>query len=189
MDEVETKLLTGDDLLKMPEEMTQGYELIEGMLVPKGGALVPTSQKHGKVEFAVAFELGKFNEQYDIGSVLTGDPGFYTRGNNRTVRAPDVAFVSYEKLPPGAEGEGYSRIPPDLVVEVVSPGNSADEIEQKTQEWLEFGVKIVWVLYPQSRRVHVFTAGGGMRVLNANDAIDGGDVLPGFSAPVSAFFK
>jgi Uma2 family endonuclease len=182
-------LPTGDDLLKMPEEMTKGYELIEGVLVPKGGTLSPTSGTHGKVENNAAFELTLFNRQHNLGTVITGDPGYYTRDDTHTVRAPDVAFVSYEKVPPDSEMEGFSRIPPDLVIEVVSPSNSAEEIEEKVQEWLAFGVKIVWVMFPKTRRVRVFTHDGKWRILNAKEMLDGGDVLPGFRVEVSALFK
>lgn len=177
-------LLTGDDLLDLSTGMGQRYELIEGVLV----TMAPTNADHGLVESSVSFLLKAFNRQHKLGRVLTGKPGFYTRGDNRTVRAPDVAFISYERLPRGALPPGFLTVAPDLVVEVVSPGDRAGEIDQKAQEWLDFGAKAVWVIYPESQRVYVHTAKGVHR-LSAADTLDGGEALPGFQAMVGEFFE
>jgi Uma2 family endonuclease len=139
-------LLTGDDLLKMSEEATEGYELIEGELVK----MVPTGVEHSNVENGTAFQLTLFNKQHKLGRILTGKIGFYIRGNDRTVRAADVAFISYERLPVDASLEGYSRIAPDLVVEVISPGNTAEEMEEKVREWFDFGVQVNLGHLPQN---------------------------------------
>ena len=179
------QLLTGDDLLELPHGMGERYELIEGRLI----AMPPTNLEHGTNEFGVAFQLGLFNKQRKLGRVMTGEPGFYTRGDKHTVRAADVAFISYERLPAGPLEKGFSHVPPELVVEIVSPNDKADEIEAKVREWLQFGVRLVWVVYPEARRVHVYTTPDHARILEAQDTIDGSAVLPGFSALVSAFFE
>jgi len=191
MSDVQEKvLLTGDDVLRMPEELTSGMELIEGVLVPRGWGenAVPTGLRHAKVESKFARLLGNFVEPNNLGEIFTGEPGFYTRGDTKTFRAPDVAYISYERLPKGAEEEGFSSIPPDLIVEVISPGNTATDMEVKIREWFTFGVRLVWVAYPSVRRVHIFTAPDQLKILEVGDAIDGGDVLPGFSAQVGDFF-
>lgn len=186
MVESQTKiLLTGDDLLNMSEEATEGYELIEGELVK----MVPTGLEHGNVENGAAFQLTLFNKQHKLGRILTGEIGFYIHGHDRTVRAADVVFISYEHLPKDASFEGYSHIAPDLVVEVISPGNTAAEMEQKIREWFEFGVRLVWVIYPKTQRVHVYTTSDKPTILDADAHIDGGDVLPGFSIPIATFFE
>ena len=180
MVDTQTKiLLTGDDLLKMSEEATEGYELIEGELVK----MVPTGLEHGNVENGAAFQLTLFNKQHKLGRILTGEIGFYIRGNDRTVRAADVAFMSYERLSVDASLEGYSRIAPDLVVEVISPGNTAEEMEEKIREWFDFGVRLIWVIYPKTRRVHVYTTPDKPIILDVDAHIEGGDVLPGFQHP------
>jgi len=186
MIETKTKiLLTGDDLLKMSEEATEGYELIEGELVK----MAPTGLEHGGVELGVGAEIRTWSKQTKHGRVFVGEIGFYTRGNKRTVRAADVVFISYERLPADASTEGYSHIAPDLVVEVISPGNTAAEMEQKIREWFEFGVRLVWGIYPKTRRVHVYTTPDKPTILDADAHIDGGDVLPGFSVPIAVFFE
>lgn len=182
---IETKQLTGDDLLKMPHGAGERYELIEGELV----VIAPTGIEHGMTENDVAFPLTLWNRQHDLGRVMTGEVGFYTRGDDHTVRAADVAYISYAALPREASLTGYGRVAPDLVVEIISPGNDADEIEKKTREWLDFGVRMVWNVYPTSQRVHVFTSPDAARILNATDRLDGGNVLPGFNIQVSEFFR
>ncbi|MDX1992247.1 MAG: Uma2 family endonuclease [bacterium] len=189
-DTQEKTLLTGDDVLNMPESLTSGMELIEGVLVPRNGgeSAVPTGLRHAKVESRFARHIGNFTEQHQLGEVYTGEPGFYTRGDTHTFRAPDVAFISYERLPKGTEEEGFSFIPPDLVIEVISPGNRTEKMEEKVREWFAFGVRMVWVAYPSSRRVHVFTAPDQLKIYEGDQRIEGGDVLPGFSATTSDFF-
>lgn len=79
-------------------------------------------------------------------------------------------------------------IPPDLIVEVVSPNERAGDVETKVGEYLEAGVRLVWVAYPDTKSVHVHTHAGSGVILGPKATIDGGDVLPGFSALVAALF-
>jgi Uma2 family endonuclease len=74
-------------------------------------------------------------------------------------------------------------------VEVVSPNDKASEIEQKIKEWLDFGVDLVWVVYPESQRVHVHSNDRTARILEANETLDGGEVLPGFETSISTLFQ
>lgn len=187
MADLRAETLTGDDLLKMPSGMGERYELIDGELI----TMTTASFLHGLVALQSGFLLKSHTSQRKIGRVLGAETGFYTRGDKKTVRAPDVAYISYQKLPAGPlPAETYLDIAPDLVVEVVSPGDRAGEIEQKIQEWLNFGVRLVWVVYPESKRVHVYAGHSDQsRILTVEDAITGGDVLPEFEVPVSAFFE
>ncbi len=177
--------LTGEDLLHMPEDATTGYELIEGELVP----MSPTGFEHGGLEGWIYSKLLHWNTLHKLGRLAVGEVGFYTRGDNYTVRAPDVVFISHERLALVENIEGFLRVPPDLVVEVISPGNTAAEIESKTREWFAFGVRMVWLVYPKTQRVHVYTAANRSIILNAEDTLDGGEVLPGFNITVSEFFE
>ena len=177
--------LTGDDLLRMGEDATTGYELIEGELVE-----IPLLGFHQGQHLArIGFELKIWNRQHQIGRVAGGKVGFYTRGDLYTVRAADAVYISNERLKGGASTEGFLPVPPDLVVEVICPGNTAEEIEVKTQEWFDFGVRMVWLVYPKTKRVHVYTTPDRSTLLNADDTLEGGDVLPGFNVKVSAFFE
>jgi Uma2 family endonuclease len=173
---------TAEDLLDLTSENGERYELIEGSLV----VMEPPGVSHGFVECNVAFLITAHVREHGLGRVVTGDSGYMTRGDNRTVRAPDVAFLSYERFP--QLPDGYGATPPDLVVEVLSPGDRRGEVERKVREWLRFGVGMVWVVDPRERRVRVSTA-DATSLYGAGDTLTGGDVLPGFAAPVAALFR
>jgi Uma2 family endonuclease len=177
--------LTGEDLLRMGEDATTGYELVERELVK----MLLTGFDHGAHLATVGMELKLWNRTCQLGRVSGGEVGFYTRDNLYTVRAADLVYVSHKRLEGLPSTEGYLNVPPDLVVEVISPGNTAEEMEVKTQEWFDFGVRMVWLVYPKTKRVHVYTTPDRSIVLNAEDTVDGGEVLPGFSVKVSAFFE
>ncbi len=179
--------LTGDDLLDLPTGMGERYELIEGKLV----TMTPANFEHGVIALNAGFMLKAYVSQHKIGRVCAAETGFYTRPGKSTVRAPDAAYISYARLPAGPPPADFLRVAPELVVEVVSPGDRAGEIEQKTQEWLKFGVLMVWVVYPESRRVHIYASADPNQphIRSAEETIEGGDVLPGFQAPISAFFQ
>jgi Uma2 family endonuclease len=175
--------LTGDDLLRMPRGTGQRYELVEGAL----WVMEPPGVDHGRVAANAAFLLRQHAEGAGLGRVV-GETGFFTRGGDATVRAPDVAFLSYERFPPGPLPKGYGRVAPDLVVEVVSPHDRPRELEQKTREWLDFGVRAVWEVDPERRQVRVSTAAGAA-ILEEGDLLQGGDAVPGFAVPVRELFE
>jgi len=177
--------LTADDLAKLPKGMGKRYELIEGELI----TLAPTKLPHGYVAFNAAVIIGFYNRQHKFGRAFGAETGFYTRGNQYTVRAPDAAIISYQRLPASPMPDDFGSVAPELVVEVVSPSDRKSGLEQKVQEWHDFGVLIVIVAYPRSRQVKVYRKGEEPQTLKGNDIFDGGDVLPGFSTPVSAFFE
>lgn len=188
MTDIQIRKLTGDDLLAMSEDEITGMELIDGVLVPMEGEMSPTSWGHGKVEFRFATVFGKYEDDHkDAGEFVTGEVGFYTRGNDFTTRAADIAFIRKDRLPESAEG--FSRVAPDLVVEIISPGNSAADMEEKVAEWFAFGVKLIWLVYPKTKRIHVFTSPKEMHIYTAEDTLTGGNVLPDFSCKVSAIFS
>jgi Uma2 family endonuclease len=185
MTDMDIKLLTADDLLKLPMGFGQRYELIEGVLVE----MSPAGFEHGVVAAIIIYFLTAYAKQTRFGVVLSSETGYRTRKDDKTVRAPDASFMSYTKIPADKKPRNYSDIAPDLVVEVVSPNDSAAEIEAKTQEWLDFGVSMVWVAYPGSNRLHIHRAGQDIKVLSEHDSVDSGDVLPGFSVRVVQFFE
>jgi Uma2 family endonuclease len=177
--------LTGDDLLKIEAQYPDRlFELIEGELkeYPVPG------WEHSRYENFIVFLLNLYNYEHQRGEILIGEVGCYTRGDNHTVRMADIAFVIQDRVPEKIPS-GYGHIPPDLVVEIVSPGDSAGEIEEKIQEWLNFGVRLLWVVYPKTQRVYVYQPGSQPVILKADETITGGDILPGFSAKVIKFFE
>src|SRR6267378_2358497 len=106
--------------------------------------------------------------------------------NKRTelVRAPDVAFVRRDRLPDPAT-TGFPEMAPDLVVEVLSPDDRPGETLAKVGDWLEAGARLAWVIDPQRRLARVYRADGTESLLAESDALDGEDVLPGFSCPLA----
>lgn len=176
--------LTGDDLLGLPSGDGERYELIEGSLV----VMEPPGIYHGFLEARITHLLMSHVLAKRLGRVLAGEAGFFTRGGHHTVRAPDIAFLSYERFPAGPLPDGYGHIAPDLVVEVDSPHDRRGEIERKTREWLDFGVRAVWEVDPERRRVRVSTP-PGTTLLEEGDVLEGGDVVPGFAVPVRALFE
>lgn len=103
-----------------------------------------------------------------------------------TVRAPDVGFVSYARIP-GRLPATYIPMPPDLAVEVVSPNDKGEDIEAKVSDYLRAGVRMVVFFYPATRTAHVYR-GNQISRLSGDDLLDFGDVLPGLSLRLSDLF-
>jgi Uma2 family endonuclease len=177
--------LTGEDLLEIQAETRKSYELIEGELVE----MSPTGGLHSEIEVTISALLWLHVRQHKLGRVVGGEAGFYVRGDEHTVRGADVAFISTAKVPPEGLPTGFLKIAPDLVVEVVSPNDRGTEIVEKVGEWLAFGVAAVWVVYPNTRSVHVYTDPRSSRIFSADDTLEGSGALAGFSTPVRAFFE
>ena len=184
MSTTKPKLLTADDLLRLHSEGARG-ELIRGVLCDKE---MPTGQVHSVIVTNVAGWLWTFNRTHKLGSVSSGDPGILLERNPDTVRGPDVAFFSKERVPPESLVSGYSEVAPDLAVEVVSPNDTRRAVHDKALMWRQDGVRLVWVVYPDTRTVEVHAEGQPVTTLGEEDALDGLEVLPGFTCPVSEIF-
>ena len=176
-------IYTAEDLMRISSEGKR-YELVKGELIE----MAPTGGRHGRVAGRIGRRLGNFVEQNDAGEVFAAETGFRLAGNPDTVRAPDAAYVSKERLPSEEQLIGFPDLAPDLVVEVVSPSDSAGQVQAKVEEWLRAGVRLVWVVYPDTRSVVVYRALDEVVVLGPEDALEGEPALPGFSCPVSEIF-
>ena len=178
-----TKLMTAEDLWAMGED-GRFCELIRGELV----CMSPSSGRHGKIGIRIATLLDLHASRTKLGDVF-GEAGFILARDPYTLLVPDAAFVRAEKVPTEDEQKGFLELVPDLVVEVLSPSERPGQITTKLLTYLNAGVKIVWLVDPEDRSVTVHVAGQTPRTLTTDDEIDGGDVLPGFTAPVAAFFE
>ncbi len=160
------------------------YELVDGELVER-----PMSGISSVVGGKVLIRLGMHCEPLDCAWLFGADQGFrcYSDDPDR-VRKPDVAVVLKARLPANELEAGFLPLAPDLAVEVISPNELAEDVERKIVEYLTAGVRLVWVLYPSTRSVHVFRADGSTTALRESDSLDGGEVLPGFSVPVADLF-
>ncbi len=179
----EARLLTAEDLLRLCSDGVRG-ELIRGVLCET----MPTGQEHGEIAALLAAELVVFVRKQGLGRITTSDAGVWLERDPDTVREPDVAFFSAAKVPPGVRVPGYSDTVPDLVAEIASPSDSRREVHDKAHMWLNHGVRLVWVVQPETRTIDVYWPDHAIATLGDQDALDGLDVLPGFSCDVSAVF-
>ena len=176
-------LLTAEDLerLNLPNKRT---ELVRGTLIVRE----PAGYEHGVVAARFAIWLGTHVEAQQLGVVLAAETGFTLFRAPDTVRAPDVAFISTERLPRDRL-RGFAEMAPDLAVEVLSPGDTAGEVAEKIDDWLTAGCRLVWVVDPARRSGRVHYANGAVVPLTEADAFEGEDVVPGFRCPVADLLR
>jgi len=174
-------LITADQLFPMsfPDERV---ELSEGELI----RMAPAGFEHGRVGLNIGSFLRVFALEHNLGTVVGSEAGF--RLDEQTVRSPDAAFVSRARIQERGSPEAFWPGAPDLAVEVVSPGDDAADLERKIEEYFRSGARLVWVVYPRKKRIHVFHNAREVRVLEASETLSGNDVLPGFSIPVEKIF-
>ncbi len=175
-------LLTAEDLLAMDED--ERYELVRGELV----AMPPSpGVRHANVTSNLVTFLTLHGQFRGLGKVFDNG-GFRIERDPDTVRAPDVAFVVKDRLPQGDLPEGYLDLTPDIVVEVVSPSDSARRIQARVADWLRAGARLVWVAYPDTKTIMVYRSLTDVKVLTMEDVLDAAPVLPDFSVAVKDCF-
>jgi Uma2 family endonuclease len=177
-------LLTADDLLAMPEDGNR-YELMRGELV----STPMSSYESSDIAAGIVTALRIFAHAGKLGRVAGADGAFILQRNPYTVRIPDVSFVRMDRLPPPEQRRRFLELAPDLAVEVVSPSDSANDVQEKVREYLDYGVQLIWVVHPLQRTVTVYRPDRSAHVLYDEDALDGGDVLPGFTLLVATIFE
>lgn len=175
--------LSAEDLFKLPDDEHR-YELVEGEL----RRMAPAGGEHGDLAMEIGATLRNHVREHRLGRVFAAETGFILRTDPDTVRAPDVSFVRQPRLPVGGLPTGYFPFAPDLAVEIVSPSDSAEEIQAKVSEYESAGVHQVWVVYPRTRTVVVHEGSGAARTLGVDDILDGDDVVPGFRYPLADLF-
>jgi len=177
------KLMTADELLDLPDDGMR-HELVRGEL----RTMAPPGYGHGKLASRIDRRLGPYVETHRLGEV-TGEVGFVLSGNPDTVRAPDVAFIMRARLPSPESEAGYFRGAPDLAIEIISPNDRYGEVDEKVAEWLAAGARLVFVVNPRRKTVAVHRADGTVSVLGVDDALDGEDVVPGWSLALRDLFE
>ncbi len=173
---------TEEDVIVIHDREGRLFELVDGVLVEKAMGTWESylAQRLGRL-------LGNYVEDRGLGFVLGADG--MARLMPGLIRIPDVSFVSWEQLPVREVPDTpMLKLAPDLAVEVISPGNTRQEMEQKLSDYFAQGVRLVWYMYPKSREVHVFTSPEKCRVLQEADELTGDDVIPGFRLPLLTFF-
>lgn len=181
---VEPKLMTADELFALPDDGMR-HELVRGEL----RTMSPTGGEHGGLQIEIGHKFRVSAGERPIGRVVGGEVGFRLSRDPDVVRAADVAFIRFERLPDGRLPKTYIPSAPDLALEIVSPGDTAEEIETKVQDWLLGGARAVWVVYSLGPRVVVHRPDGTSRTHHADDELDGGDAFPGFRMKVADFLR
>jgi Uma2 family endonuclease len=143
---------------------------------------------HGRVTMNVAWRLARYVVENQLGAVYAAETGFRLSSDPDTVRAPDVAFVSQARIEEVGEVEGFWPEAPDLAVEVISPGDSYSEVEEKVFAWLDAGTKMVVVINPQQRSATVYKSPSDITALTEADVLIGGDIVPGFRLAIREIF-
>lgn len=173
--------LTPEEVERACERDGKLYELIDGELSEK---------KVGMLALFVATRIAeRLNAQlYPHEGAAACEVMIYCFNGRHHGRKPDVVYVKLTRLPNGVVPKGDIFIAPDLVVEVLSPGNSGTEVDDKLAEYLGAGVSLVWIVNPDRRSIRAFRRDGTHRLFGAADVIDNEPALPGFRLLVSDVF-
>jgi Uma2 family endonuclease len=160
------------------------FELVRGEVEP----MPPPMPEHGRVCMKAAFALELYGRTSALGYCLY-DSAVATESDPDTVRGPDISFYTHARWPESEVGRRLPPVPPDLVVEVLSPGNRPGDMRKRISEYLDAGVSLVWVIDPPVRRVALYRPGELFPVfLNDQDVLENIPELPGFRCPVGDFF-
>jgi Uma2 family endonuclease len=181
---VQTRLLTADEFLEWPDEPGLRQELIRGEVV----TMSLPGGRHGKIAGKILRLVGNFVEAGGLGDTYAAETGFIVERDPDTVRGADVSFVRSERLATITKPEKHIPFAPDLAVEVISPNDRDDEVEEKVQVWLAAGCLMVWTVEPQSRTATIHRPGVEPRTLTEDQIIEGDEVIPGFACRVADFF-
>lgn len=177
-----SSVLSAADVERMAPPGKQ-IELVRGRLVVRE----PPGTRHGAIAATLGYHLSDFVRRHELGIVFAQDTGFKIASDPDTVRAPDVAFVARarsDRIP----RRGYAELAPDLLAEILSPDDVPADVLAKVADWLGAGTKLVWLVDPRRAEVHVYRQDGTSLLLRDGDALDGEDVLPGFTCPLMHVF-
>jgi Uma2 family endonuclease len=173
---------TPEDLLNIDDRPMP--ELVNGQLVER-----EMGQRSDAIALRFDRLVGNFVDENQLG-LMNGSQGSYRifPGDPNKVRIPDGSFTRKDRLRSPDGEEGHSRIAPDLVIEVISPNDTGEAIEEKINDYFAAGVPLIWVAYPESRVVQVHRKGGSGTRLTTADTLSGEDILPGFALPIAQLF-
>lgn len=181
---LDSKLLTAEEYGRLPDD-GRPTELVRGRVVELNRPFTTRGFYLSRINYL----LTQFVEQHGLGRVVSGDAGLVTQREPDTVRGPDVAFYSFQRIPQGPMPEEYWPASPELVFEIRSKTDRWKDVLQKVAEYLNANVLTVVVIDPVPQRVHIFSADEEATILNAGDRLTFANVLPGFEIAISKLFE
>ena len=188
-------LLTAEEFFRLYGGRDGKAELVRGIVVTPGTVggkhgveMAPVSEQHGEVAGNISGNFYIYSRQSGVGRVGV-EIGYLVSLDPDTVRAPDVSFTLGLRGEGRVQQRGFVPGAPDIAIEVVSPGDTAAELEQKVGEYLAAGSRRVWVVYPSSRRVTVHRTDGTAMSYSGDAAIEDPELLPGFSLLLAEIFE
>ncbi|MBC8113587.1 MAG: Uma2 family endonuclease [Candidatus Saccharimonas sp.] len=160
------------------------YEMIGG----QRREIEPMGAYSGLLASMLTYLLTDFVITHRLGWVVT-EVLFVLDASRGLHRRPDVAFVDYDRCegPPALDDNPWDTVP-DLAVEVISPSNTSEEIDRKVVDYFAAGVRLVWVLHPETRRLHVYESVDTIHVVGSAGTVGGGTVLAGFQLVLGELF-
>ena len=177
------KFMTGEEFALT--DCPDSYELVRGRIVP----MPPPNLNHGQVEGNIVGHVFVFLQSHKTGRVVCGDSGVYTGRDPDTVRGVDLYYISNERFAKRDTTKNYLTVAPDWIAEVKSPSNTEGYIQEKIAEYFNINVRMVWLVDPEERCVHVYRSLTDVRTFHEEDTITGEEVLPGFSLQVAKIFE
>jgi Uma2 family endonuclease len=180
--QVQRQRLTVDDLDRVPEDDIL-RELVDGELREW---MVP-GPDHGAIEADLGTELNLFVRERRLGRIMTGEVRFRIKGDIHHARMADVAYVTAAKYPSGRPPRKTDATQPDFVAEVISPDDSASMVQEKVRDWLSTGLRLLWLVYPETNQVVVYHVDGSAQTVEHDGVLGGGEVFPGLQLAVRSF--
>jgi len=176
------RAITADELIELPDDAGVRYELSRGRLICTAYA----SYLPGQIGGRIMTDVFSFVKAHQLGEAGSGDTGFRLASQRDTVRAPDAWFIRAERIHAAGAFKGFFPGPPDLAIEVLSPSDRFQLVAGRIRDYMESGTPLLWVFDPEAQHVTIFRPNQPVRFLDATDTLDGEDVLPRFTLPLTA---
>jgi Uma2 family endonuclease len=190
----EPRLMTTEEFLALPDDGVERW-LIRGQLrekKPRPGEKPMTvrNRTHSSIMALVTMYLGIWVNQQagPRGRVLCGEAGVRLRHDPETIVGVDVVYVSAEVMARQADDTTLLDGVPVLAVEILSPNDTMEDINEKIDDYLAAGVPLVWVIDPHHRTVEIYRPGAEPEMVNVRQELSGEPHLPGFRVPVAQLF-